>query len=253
MFMALQTYCELREYQSNYSDALKIAEEIYNLVIVAYDCVHPKVQKAAGILINILIKKDDLVNAERYALVTLGNLRDKKNGMDQDGAEVANGFYNIANVIYRQNLFISEKKMEELVKGEGFARESIRIWTLIDGKDSHNAGTGCMLLARILLIQNELEDETLELFERFLAISINHEGRDGINGGTANINLGQVYCARAYIQPTIDLRKKQLLLAKPLFEEGVRINSKIFGPSHPSTADGASRLAAVIRDLSFNP
>jgi hypothetical protein len=74
MFVALHTYCQLREYQSDYSDALKFAEEIYNLVVAAYDCVHPQVQKAAGILINILIKKDDLVNTERFALVTLGNL-----------------------------------------------------------------------------------------------------------------------------------------------------------------------------------
>jgi hypothetical protein len=101
-FTALRTYCQLREYQSNFSDALIFAEEGYNLNVEVYDPVHSKVQEAAGILINILIKKRDLSDAERYAEVTYSNLRDKKNGMDQNGEEVANGAYNLSNII--QNL-----------------------------------------------------------------------------------------------------------------------------------------------------
>jgi hypothetical protein len=31
--------------------ALLYAEEAYNLVVIAYDCVHPEVQTAAGLLI----------------------------------------------------------------------------------------------------------------------------------------------------------------------------------------------------------
>jgi flagellar hook assembly protein FlgD len=78
------------------------AEECYNLVVEAYDPVHPQVQEAAGVLINILISKGDLFDAECYAQVTYGNLRDKKNGIDQESEAVAEGAYNLADVIYRQ-------------------------------------------------------------------------------------------------------------------------------------------------------
>jgi hypothetical protein len=77
VFTALRTYCLLRERQRDYSGALILAEESYNLVVEAYDPVHPQVQEAAGILIHILIAKGDLFDAERYAQVTYGNLRDK--------------------------------------------------------------------------------------------------------------------------------------------------------------------------------
>jgi hypothetical protein len=54
-------------------------------------------------LINNLIRKGDLFDAERYAQVTYGNLRDKKNGIDQESeAVVVEGAYNLADVIYRQ-------------------------------------------------------------------------------------------------------------------------------------------------------
>jgi hypothetical protein len=50
--------------------AVALAEEAYNLLVEAYDCVHPEVQEAAGILINCLIDNNDSFNAERYAEVT---------------------------------------------------------------------------------------------------------------------------------------------------------------------------------------
>jgi hypothetical protein len=78
-FNALRTYCFLRQLQGNLSDALTIAEECYRLVVEAYNPVHPQVQEAAGLLIAISISKGDLFDAERYAQVTYGNLRDKKN------------------------------------------------------------------------------------------------------------------------------------------------------------------------------
>jgi hypothetical protein len=84
IFTALQSYCQLRVRELNYSSAVIFAEEGYNLVVEAYDCVHPQVQEAAGLLIDVLIKKGDLFDAERYVQVTYGNLRDKKNGIDQD-------------------------------------------------------------------------------------------------------------------------------------------------------------------------
>jgi hypothetical protein len=61
---------------------LLFAEEAYNIVFVAYDCVHPKVQEAASNLIENLICADNLYDAERFAQVTYSNLKDHKNGMD---------------------------------------------------------------------------------------------------------------------------------------------------------------------------
>jgi hypothetical protein len=72
----------LRQQQDNLSDAVAFAEECYNLVVEAPDPAHPQVQEAAGLLIHVLIEKDNLYDAERYAQVTYGNLRDKKNGID---------------------------------------------------------------------------------------------------------------------------------------------------------------------------
>eukprot|EP00596_Hydrurales_sp_CCMP1899_P008871 CAMPEP_0119035184 /NCGR_PEP_ID=MMETSP1177-20130426/2132_1 /TAXON_ID=2985 /ORGANISM="Ochromonas sp, Strain CCMP1899" /LENGTH=356 /DNA_ID=CAMNT_0006993141 /DNA_START=382 /DNA_END=1449 /DNA_ORIENTATION=+ len=246
MYAALRTYFQLREHQLDYAGALPYAEEAYNLVVIAYDCVHPEVQTAAGLLIKILIKLEDLVNAERYAQVTLGNLRDKKNGMDQEGAELAQGLDNVAYVIYRQHVSASNPSeiiIEEVLKAEKYAREALRIRIKLDGSDSHRVGMSCLLLARILLLTSNLGDETLELFKRSLAIVTRHEGPRGVNGGTANINLGQVYCARAEIQPTAVLRRPILLLAKPHFEAGVAINTALYGTNHPYTFDGTSRLA----------
>jgi FAD synthase len=45
---------------------VKFAEESYNFVVEAYDCVHLEVQKAAGTLIRILLLKGDLKDAERF-------------------------------------------------------------------------------------------------------------------------------------------------------------------------------------------
>jgi hypothetical protein len=64
MFKALCSYSTLRQHQGNLSLALSFAEEAYNLVVEAYDPVHFQVQVAAGILIDILIRKGNLFDAE---------------------------------------------------------------------------------------------------------------------------------------------------------------------------------------------
>jgi hypothetical protein len=56
IFTALRSYCNLKSRQGKLLDALTIAEECYNLVVEAYDPVHPQVQEAAEELIDILIK-----------------------------------------------------------------------------------------------------------------------------------------------------------------------------------------------------
>jgi tetratricopeptide (TPR) repeat protein len=140
------------------------------------------VQEAAGILIKILISKGDLFDAERYAQVTYGNFQNKKNGIDQESEAVAEGAYNLANIIYQQN--------GDLIKAEELARESLRITSLINYSYHHRFGKICSLLANALKDKGELGDETRGFYERYLAIYIRNFGPDGPDTAVANYNLG---------------------------------------------------------------
>jgi uncharacterized Rmd1/YagE family protein len=91
----LNTLYSLRRDQGNYIDELAFAEESYNCVAVTYNLVHPKVQKAAGTLIECLILKGDFYDAKRFAQATLDSLKDSANGLDQQGEAVTEGYYNI--------------------------------------------------------------------------------------------------------------------------------------------------------------
>jgi hypothetical protein len=239
---ALKLYCILREKQRDYSGALIFAEEAYNLVVEAYDPVHPQVQEAAGMLIHILISKGDLYDAERYAQVTYGNLRDKKNGMDQEGEEMASGAFNLANVIFKQE--------GDLMKAEMLARESLRIRTLIYGRDHNLVEMSCNLLANILRSQGNLGDETRGLYEHSLVLSIRNHGPDGLNTAIRNKNLGYFYSMLAGKQPTVDAKRTQQLLSKSCYENALRIYSKIYSPTHSDTVNTSSLLTAVLRELS---
>jgi hypothetical protein len=53
MFSALKTLCSLREHQGDLSGALTFAEEGYNVVVEAYDPVHPQVQVYITLELNI--------------------------------------------------------------------------------------------------------------------------------------------------------------------------------------------------------
>jgi hypothetical protein len=125
IFGALGLYVTLRQRQGDSSGAVTFAVEAYNLVVDAYDPVHPRVQEAASWLIVCLIQQGDLSNAERFAEQTYSNLRDIKNGMDQEGQQVAKGAYNLADVIFRQD-------DGDLIKAKGLARESFRIRTQLN-------------------------------------------------------------------------------------------------------------------------
>jgi hypothetical protein len=153
-------------------------------------------QEAAGILINVLITKGDLFDAELYAQVTYGNLRDRQNGIDQESEVVAQGAYNLANVIFRQ-------KGDLLINAEELARESLRIRTLIYDSNHSTEDVSCDLLARILSTQGKLGDETRGLFERSLAISIRNKGPDGVNAAAGNYSIGQFYQKLARQQSTV--------------------------------------------------
>jgi hypothetical protein len=82
-------------------------------------------------LINSLILQGDLLIAERFAEQTYQNLRDFKNGMDQEGTEVAMGAYNLADVIRRQ-------EERDLIKAEKLARESLLIRTRLYGTNDRS-------------------------------------------------------------------------------------------------------------------
>jgi tetratricopeptide (TPR) repeat protein len=241
IFQAFRNYSNLREKKGDCSGALSFAEECYNLVAEAYDPVHSQVQEAAGILIRILIRKGDLFDAQRYAQQTYENLKDKKNGINQKSAELATGAYNLADVIYQQK--------GDLIKAEELGRESIRIGTLIFDDSHHSVGQSYYLLAGILREQGKLGDETKDLFERGLAISIRNVGPEGSNTAFGHFNLGRYHHKIAKLQNAVDLVKKQLLLAKSYYKEALRIRLKIYGPTHPDTVNVESLLATVLRAL----
>jgi tetratricopeptide (TPR) repeat protein len=237
IFEALGLYVNLRMSQGDLSGAVTFAEEAYNLVVDAYDPVHPQVQEVAGWLIDCLSKQGDFSNAERFAEQTYSNLRDIKNGMDQEGEQIAQGACNLANVIFRQD-------DGDLIKAEGLARESLRIRTRLHC--SHSVGSSCILLARLLKKQGEFGDETKELFERSLAIFIRTEGPDGINTAVVNIHIGEFHYHFAMIQSTISKKRMQLQLAKSYSKEAIRIESKIHNPTHPNRVGAISLLSEVL-------
>jgi tetratricopeptide (TPR) repeat protein len=236
---ALSTCVNLRQRQSDHLGAVTFAEEAYNVVVETYDPVHPQVQQAAGMLIACLIHNGDLFNAERFAQQTYENLKDRKNGMDQEGEEVANGSYNLANVIYLQN--------GDLLKAEKLARKASLIRKQCN---SSNEGASCHLLAQILKSQGKFEDETQGLFEHSLAICIRNEGPNGVNTATMSISTGLFYFKLARRQPTVDIKRKHFLTSISHIEEGFRIRTKIYGPTHPNTVHAASVLSDVISALS---
>jgi tetratricopeptide (TPR) repeat protein len=244
IFEALRTYVILRQHQGDYSSAVSFAEEAYNVCVDANDPVHPQVQQAAGMLINSLIHKGDFFNAERFAEQTYQNLRDIKNGMDQEGEEVAKGAYNLADVIHRQD-------DGDLIKAEKLARESLRIRTRLYSSNDHLIGTSCMLLGRILMAQGKFGDETKELLKRSLDIDVMNEGLDGLNTAVGNISIGRFYYKLAMIQSVISIKRTHLLLAKSYAEEATRIETKIHNPSHSNYVSAASLLSDILRELSI--
>jgi tetratricopeptide (TPR) repeat protein len=237
---ALKGMYGLRAFQDNFIDALPFAEEAYDLVAIAYNPVHPRVQEAAGTLIECLMHKGDLYNAERFAEAALDSLKDPANGLDQESEAAANGYYNLANVINKQE--------GDSVKAEMLARESLRIRTCVYGND--HIGLSCGLLARILMSQDNLGNETMELFERSLANDTKVFGPDGINTATSNFNLGAFYHRLADKQQNAQKRIEYLRLSKSIFKEALRLYSKIFGPNNPQTIEASSTLCIISRELS---
>jgi hypothetical protein len=200
------------------------------------------VQAAAGTLIECLVHKGDLHDAERFAEATLDSLKDLANGFDQESEAVALGYYSLANVISKQE--------GDLVKAEMLVIESLRIRTRIYGNDHKNVGHCCNLLARILVSQGNLGNETKELFERSHAIITMNYGPNGTNTGAFNFNLGAFYHKLVKTQQKTQRKIEYLLLSKLKYVESVRIWTKIYGPDHPQTMMASSQLSIILRELS---
>lgn len=236
---AFSTYGELRAAQGNYVDAVIFAEENYNCAAVAYNPVHPKVQRAASFLIEYLNHSGEIDRAETFAQLTLESLKDPMNGLDQESKEVARGYYNLGNVIHGQ-------KGGDLVKAEMLVRESLRIGTRLSGDDDFDVGCCAGLLANILRSNSKLGYETKELFERSLAMSIKYCGRDGFNTAVNYFNMGRYYYTLAEVQGTAEMiREGYLLLSESNHMEALRIHSKIRGPDNPITEGALSSLTII--------
>jgi tetratricopeptide (TPR) repeat protein len=242
IFQALSLHVHLRQNQGNFSGAVTFAEEAYNLVVDAYDPVHPQVQEAAGWFINCLILLGDLSNAERFVEQTYANLRDIKNGMDQEGEQVAVGAHNWADVIFRQ-------EDGDLIKAEGLAREAVRIKDQFCNAHDSEVSAHYSLLARILQKQGKFGDETKELYERSLAIYIRNEGPDGANTAGLNIDIGQFYYQIATTSSVGYTKRTQLLIAKSYIDEAIRIETKIHNPTHPNSVGATSLLSNILSEL----
>jgi tetratricopeptide (TPR) repeat protein len=242
LFKVLTSYCILQMTQSNFTDAKILAEEAYNCVAVAYDPVHPQVQEAAGVLIDCLIDKGDLYDAERFAQATLDSLKDPANKEDQESEAVAVGYSNLGEVIFRQNV--------DLMRAEVLARESLRIRAQLFGNDGYLARSSITLLANILRKQGNLGDEVKKLYERSLAIDVKHEGPDGVNTSIGNRNLGHFHQELAGTSLSTEQIKEHLQLSKSYYTEALRIYTKIFGPAHQDTIKAASDLSDISHLLS---
>jgi tetratricopeptide (TPR) repeat protein len=219
LFGALTCYSKLQGFQGDYTEALILAEEAYNVVAMIYNPVHPQVQEAANSLIECLICKEDLYNAERYSRMTLDNLRDPANNMDQEGETVARGYYNSGNVIYRQK--------GDLMRAEMLVRESLRIFTLLYGSDHTYVGHSVGLLASILKDQGNLGDEVKELLERSLAIHIKNDGPEGMNTAIRYISLSSFHDQLARTDVSANKRKEHLTLSLSFTKEALRIRTKV--------------------------
>jgi hypothetical protein len=163
--------------------------------------------------------------------------------MDLESEEVANGAYNLANVIVRQD-------DGDRVKAEALARESLRIRTKLFGADHQKACQSCGLLANILMSQGNVGEETKKLFVRYLINLIKNEGADGINTAVGNADMGRYYKQLAEVQPTVALKKKQLLLAQTYLDKAIQTRTRVHGSVHPDTVRLINCLAPVLRDLS---
>jgi hypothetical protein len=120
---------------------------------------------------------------------------------------------------------------------------------VIYGSVHHRVGLCCDVLAKILDSQGKLGDESRELHQRFLDISILNDGVDGLNTAIANVNIARHYQIVAKTKTTENSIRTQFMLSKSHFEEGVKIYSQRFGPTHECTLNALFQLTNVLQQL----
>jgi tetratricopeptide (TPR) repeat protein len=243
LLKVLTSYCDVQTALKNHAGAVILAEEAYNIIAIAYNPVHPKVQEAAAKLIQCLTFKGDLDKAELFAQMTLDCLKNRANEVDQEGEEVAEGHFNLGRVL-------SLQPNGDLVKAEMLARESLRIRARLCCSNHLYVGSSMGLLGGVLRRQGNVGDEVRELYERALAIKLKNDGPDGGNTAISNLNLGHFHNQVSQSNLSASKRKEHLSLSKSYFKEGLRIFTKVFGPGHPDTIDAASYLSMISLVLS---
>jgi tetratricopeptide (TPR) repeat protein len=242
VYEALRVSYELHRDQGNYNEALTFAEEAYNCVAIAYNPVHPEVQKATSTLIECLIFKGDFDHAETFAQMTLDSLKDPGNSLDQQSEAVAKGCHDLGSVINQQK--------GDYLKAEKLVRESLRIRSRLYDAHHQLVGISISTLAGVLQAQGHLGSETKELHERALAINIRNCGPDGFNTAVLNFNIGNFYYLRAEESQTAETKEDNLQLSESKHKESLRIFTVVFGPDHPSTVKVSSALSIISRKLS---
>jgi hypothetical protein len=244
---ALQSSHDLRAIEGKETEALSFAQEAYDCVTVAYNPVHPEVQQAAGMLIECLNHQGDIYGAKHLAQLTLDNLTDPTNGMNQQSEEVATGYANLSKVTATG---IQLGIGGDLVKAEALARESIRIRTQIFDCNDRHIGESVGILATILQLQDKLGYETKELIERAIMINTRHYGPDGSNTAVAYRRLSDYHMELSKTQHSAETKREQLRLSQTHIKESVRIYTKILGPIHRKTKASLYQLSLVSRELS---
>jgi hypothetical protein len=200
------------------------------------------VQEAAGMLIQSLTHAGNLKDAETYAQVTLDNLRDPANNVDQEGKEVANGCVNLAKVIFELK--------EDHAKAEMLARKSLLIRVKVHGNKDPHVRQSASLLCTILREQKKLGDETKRLHERCLANAMWNEGPDGLATAEANDDLGFYYHILSRTNLPVCKIKDHLVLSQSFFKEAIRIYTKVNGAAHLTTIEAKESIYVVSHELS---
>jgi hypothetical protein len=239
------------EARSHRNDGRIFVEEAYNIVAIAYNPVHPKVQHAADVLIECLNHMGEFYDCERFAQATLDSLIDPANGLNQESAEVAKGYYALANAISIQ--WSHDKTGVDMGKAELLARESYRINGLIKPINTQSSGASADCLGCILMKQGKLGHETQKLLDFAIACAIKNYGKDGKNTALVYSHLGMFYnnVARADNDVNITIQKDSLRQSKSAYEESVRISAKLFGNNHPETRETSNSLMFVSEALSM--
>jgi tetratricopeptide (TPR) repeat protein len=154
--------------------------------------------------------------------------------------DVARGYHNLGNIIFKQD--------GDLVKAEKLVREAYRIRGQLPGEPLC-LGLTANILGHILYKRGN-HVEAKKMYERFLAVSMRHEGMDGVNTAISNDNIGKYNLKMADEQLTVDTRRRYLRLALPFFKQALRITTKLYGPAHPKSIDHTLNISAVTSELS---